>query len=47
MEGAEGRQDGREGEGEEGGREKVGDGQSCRFWSIQVSVLFDEDKVKC
>lgn len=22
-------------------------GESCLFWSIQVSALFDEDEVKC
>lgn len=29
------------------GREWGRDGQSCLFWRIQVSVLFDEDEVKC
>lgn len=33
-------------EGKRGG-ENRGDGQSCLFWSIQVSMLFDEDEVKC
>ncbi len=29
-------------------RERMGgDGQTCPFWSNQVSVLFDEDEVKC
>lgn len=43
MEGAEGGQEGIERERQ---REWAMDKAVC-FWSIQVSVLFDEDKVKC
>ncbi len=47
MEGAEGGQEGTD-RGRERERERMeGGGQSCLFWSIQVSALFDEDEVKC
>lgn len=40
MEGREKTEGGKEGE-------RMRDGQSCLCWSTQVSVLFDEDEVKC
>lgn len=43
MEGAEGGQEGID----RGRKREWEDGQSCLFWSIKVSVLFDEDEVKC